>query len=220
MPAGWHISSVIPLGGLPELGGARGFQEQVNGYLPHRWPAVDRLRARSVEPRPFGPFPVDALTAGDVFVADTGHGVTRVVVEDRVWSIASDELHRICCGPARGLTAQLNESAARKTMAASGGWNGRRCVPSHVRLREQVALADAGAVGLELRVDGLAHHWSECILRRAYGTNQNVCACARSQAFGSAGARPFLWSVAGCTEQHGRERHRRTIQSVAARTDP
>ncbi len=62
---------------------ALGFQGQIRGFLPHRWPSWFAPRLVDLEPQPFGPFPTSLkLTrAGDVVLVPTsGHTEAHVSV--------------------------------------------------------------------------------------------------------------------------------------------
>ena len=107
-----------------ELGGARGLQGRVKGYLPHRWPQWIDFEPVRFEPRPFGPFPerMPLTSRGDVFVVPTsGHtpGHVSVVVEGEVSVfIAGDTSYTedlLRAGVVDGVSP--DENVARKTMA-------------------------------------------------------------------------------------------------------
>ena len=78
-----------------ELARASGLRGQLNGYLPHRWPAGARLQPVDLDDGPYGPFPESRRIAPGVHaIATAGHTPSHmsVVVEhgDRLTVIAGD----------------------------------------------------------------------------------------------------------------------------------
>jgi glyoxylase-like metal-dependent hydrolase (beta-lactamase superfamily II) len=80
-----HVAEHEILVDRAELRRAGGFRGQLNGYLPHRWPAGVRLKAIDLDDGPYGPFPKSMRLARGVHaIATPGHtrGHISVVVED------------------------------------------------------------------------------------------------------------------------------------------
>jgi N-acyl homoserine lactone hydrolase len=90
-----HVEDHHVLVSRTELKRASGFRGQLNGYLPHRWPADLTLRPMDLDDGPYGPFPESKrLAAGVHAIATPGHtpGHVSVVAEDgdRVTVLAGD----------------------------------------------------------------------------------------------------------------------------------
>jgi glyoxylase-like metal-dependent hydrolase (beta-lactamase superfamily II) len=90
-----HVADRDVLVSRAELRRASGFRGQLNGYLPHRWPADLELQPIDLDDGAYGPFPESRRIAPGVHAIGTaGHtpGHVSVVVEDgdRVTVLAGD----------------------------------------------------------------------------------------------------------------------------------